>query len=331
MSNTSKLTDRESLAINIMKALAILSVIAAHLISFSPESLFSRTVSAFWVLFGEIGVVVFFVLGGFLYHREPGDHKAFWKKKFFRILLPWLFCSLITYLFSALTSRSFRLPAFLKWVFGSGTWYYYITVYTLFLFIFDWLSRKTALLWALLGVQVLALILICFGISTTPPLGFLTDYLNPLHWIGYFSLGILIRRFRPDVPARKQRLVFPVACILGLLLFWLLAAEKIFTYFHIFSALFCLCWLVVIWGLAYWLSKYKAAKLLGKIGSWSYCIYLLHMQIVLYTVPRLPSRVLYLLFAPVLGLAVMVLLITLGLFICSRLPGGQKMKSLFGL
>lgn len=88
MDTSQKLTQQESSAINIMKAVAVLSVISAHVVSFDESSLFAKIASSLYLLFGEIGVIIFFVIGGFLYKRTSGDRKEFWKKKFFRIILP---------------------------------------------------------------------------------------------------------------------------------------------------------------------------------------------------------------------------------------------------
>ena len=323
------LTDRESTSINIIKAISILSVIAAHTISFSPVNLFSEIISSFWVLFGEVGVIAFFVVGGFLYSRKPHDGKIFWKKKFFRIVVPWFICSLLTYLLTALLN-GFNVSYF-KWILGSGTWYYYITIYTLFIFIFKWLYDKDAILWLLIVAQIVSLTLASFGISTTIPLGFFTDYLNPLNWIGYFSFGILIRKYRFDLMLRKQKFIIIISCVLALFLFWILSSKKIFTYFNLLSFLFCLSSFIIITAISYKLATIKNVKYIGTIGTWSYCIYLLHMQIVQFVVRKIPDGWFKLMFSPFIGLIIMIILIIIGLYVCKRIPFGEKIKTWVGL
>lgn len=331
MADVQKLTQRESTALNIMKAISILSVLAAHLASFSDKSLFASIVSSFWLLFGNIGVIIFFVIGGFLYTRKPNDDKAFWKKKFFRIILPWLVCSLLTFFVYAIETHKFTLFTYVKYIFGSGSLYYYITMYTLFLFIFKYIYNKDKILWGLVGIQAIALTLASFGLSTTLSLGFFTDYLNPLHWIGYFSLGILIKKHRFDLRARQKKHIIIIAYILALLSLCILSLNKIFTYFNILSALFCLASLIIVADISYKLAALKVSKHIATIGTWSYCIYLLHIQIVQFVVWRIPGDMLQLLFAPIIGLGLMVVLIAIALFICNKLPFGQKIKALVGL
>ena len=330
MGNAKELTDRESITINIMKAFSVLSVIAAHVVPFSDVNFFYKAVSSFWCLFGSVGVIVFFVIGGFLYNRKPNDNKVFWKKKFFRIIVPWLVCSSLTYLVAAFLSHNFSVVSYLKWIIGSRTWYYYITIYMLFLFIFKWFYDKDIILCILIGIQMLSLILVTFGISTTISFGFITDYLNPLHWIGYFSFGILIRKYRLDLTIRKQKHIV-VAYVLTFVLLFILSFKEIFTYFNIFSSMFCLFSLVILTDISYRIASLKIARHIGKIGIWSYCIYLLHMQIAQASISKIPNGIFKLVFAPFICLCIMCLLISVGLFICNKLQFGDKIKKIVGL
>ncbi|MBE6887963.1 MAG: acyltransferase [Ruminococcaceae bacterium] len=329
--NSKGLTDKESITINIMKAAAILSVIAAHVVSVSDSDMFSYTISALWNLFGNTGVIVFFVIGGFLYTRKDGDTKAFWKKKFSRIILPWLCCSLITYTIAILLGRDAGIVSYLKWILGSNTWYYYLTVYTFFLFIFKWFYDKDIILVVLTVLQIIAIVMASFGQSTTIASGFFTDYLNPLHWAGYFSLGILIKKYRLDIKLRKQKYTLASASVLAILSAIILYCNKIFTYFHIVTMVFCLSSLVIIAAAAYRISDCSAAKQIEKIGLYSYCIYLLHLQIVQGCMSIVPDCAVKLLISPFICLGIMLILISFGLLICQNLPFGNKIKAMVGL
>lgn len=333
MGQSQKLTDRESITIDLMKALSILSVIAAHVVSFDESSFSSKLITSFWKVFGEVGVIVFFVIGGFLYKRRIGDNKEFWKKKFFRIVLPWFFCSAITYILTVIISREWSLFSYVKWVLGSGTWYYYITIYTMFLFIFKIFYEKDAILYFLIGMQILSITLRTFGITTTYSFGFFTDYLNPFHWAGYFSLGILVRRYRIDLTLRRYFIV-SVVSVAGLVMvasLFVLCYKKIFTYFHIISLVFCVSALVLISTFSYKMANLKIAPKIAKIGTYSYCIYLLHMQIVQGVCSKIPDSFFKFLFSPFVGLAIMLILIFLGLLICKSLSFGDKIKMIVGL
>lgn len=329
--NRKGLDARECISINIMKAVAILSVIAAHTVSVTNADRISYGISALWELFGKVGVIIFFVIGGFLYTRTPGDTAAFWKKKASRIIVPWMFCSAVTYAVAVVLGRELGLASYFKWVLGSGTWYYYITVYTFFLFVFQWFYDKDFVLYLLTGLQVFALILAASGKTTTLSLGFFTDYLNPLHWIGYFSFGILIKKYRLDRVAGKCRYTVAAASLLAALSMAVLYHQRTFTYFHVVTAVFCLSALVLIAAASYKAADGRMAKHIEKIGKYSYCIYLLHMQIVQAVGSRIPESILKLLLSPFIGLAVMLLLISAGLWVCEKLPCGEKIKAMVGL
>lgn len=331
MGRQQELTERESIAINLLKALSILSVIAAHVVSLNEGTFFSKFITSLWKAFGEVGVIIFFVIGGFLYQRKAGDNKEFWKKKLFRIVLPWFFCSAITYVLSVVVSGEWSLISYIRWSLGADTWYYYITVYTMFLFVFKWFYDKDAVLYFLIGLQMFFLILQSFGITTTYSFGFFTDYLNPCHWVGYFSLGILIRKYRIDCIVRKSKWIIGTVGLImvGSLVF--LCCREIFTYFHIMTFVLGISVLTVIAAFAYKIANFKLAQKIGKIGTYSYCIYLLHMQIVQSVCSKIPDGIFKFLFSPLIGLAIMVIFILMGLFICKRLSFGDKLKMIVGL
>ena len=124
-------------AISLLRILAIFSVITAHVNNVSMvNGTIGWIVACFWDAFGQVGVVCFFILGGFLYHREVGDGKEFAKKKFISIIIPWLLSACLTYALSCILNHHIDFIGALKWIMGFGTWYYYVTVFLVFLFLF---------------------------------------------------------------------------------------------------------------------------------------------------------------------------------------------------
>lgn len=331
MSTITNFSEREIMTINLEKSMAILSVIAAHVVPVTKTDLLTNIASSAWNMFGHVGVVLFFVIGGFLYSRKDGDCNTFWKKKTFRIFIPWVFCSLLTYVLTAIDSRSFSVFAYFKWFLGSGTWYYYATVYTLFLLIFKWLHKNDVILYCLIGIQSVALILKSVGFSTTIPLSFFTDYLNPLHWIGYFSIGIILRRYRFDILLRKKTATLILSTIVLLVSSWILYKYDVYTYFDAITSIFCISATVLIMYTAYWFAQFKVAKPISKIGEYTFCIYLLHMQIVQRATSIIPNGALKVIFSPFIGLAIMLVLIGVGLWLCKKVSFGSKIRLLVGL
>lgn len=331
MELSTNLTDRERRTIDLAKAIAVLSVIAAHVVSRQNTFWLVDIITAVWTLFGEVGVIVFFVIGGFLYSRKVNDSRTFWKKKVFRIVIPWVFCSFLTYSLSAALSHSFSLVACLKWMLGSGTWYYYATLYIFFLLVFKWFYKNNIILYILIIMQTVALTLNSIGISTTIPLGFFTDYLNPIYWIGYFSLGVLLRKKRFDTILRENAVVSILGAILFVASFLILYHREIYTYFNVVTSVFCISSAILILNITYWFAQVKASYYIAKIGKFSFCIFLLHMQIVQSVVSQIPNGIIKMLLSPFVGLAVMLILISIGLWICKKLPFGDKIKLVVGL
>ncbi len=331
MNRLRKLTETESIAVDLIKVIAIFSVITAHTMKLYDFSIYAKVISSLWSAFAWVGVVFFFVIGGYFYNRRENDAKAFWKKKFFRLILPWFVCATLTYGLGVLIGNSFDMISYLKWIFGSGSWYYYIVVYVFFMFIFRWLYQCDTVMYIFVAIHLVSLCLGNFGIFLTPQIGFMTNYLNPIYWVGYFSIGVLIRRYNLDLKLQKSR-VFPLISFfvmivsLGVIVYF-----KIYTYVNGISYVFALSLLVLVARLCYWLAEFKFSAQVRKIGSASYCIYLLHMQIVQKAVAMIPEGYIKVTLAPVLGMVIMVAFVSVCSFVLNKIPFGKKIKMIIGL
>ena len=326
MSDT-KLSVRDSLAIDCIKAFAILSVIAAHTVVLDASTTFTDIVTSIWTIFSRVGVVAFLIVGGFLYSRKDRDGKSYWKKKFLRIILPWFICSAITYAIGIIGGNELSVLGYIKWIFGYGTWYYYIVIYVFFLLIFKWFYKSTSVLCVLVGIQVLTLMLNTFGVNIT--LG--VDYLNPLFWIGYFALGILIRRYRLDKKISRNNVVLIISIVLSIGVTTVMHIYGIYTYFSLITMVNCISVSLILYRVAYFIAKTKIATVTRYIGVSTYCIYLLHMQIVQTAIGLIPASGVTYLFAPFIGLAIMMVIIFIANMVCKKLPFGDKLKMCFGL
>lgn len=324
------ITPNESRMIGFLQTIAIVSVITAHVVSPASGNGFREAVTSVLSAFGCVGVAVFFVLGGFLYHREPGDTGRFWRKKFHGLILPWLVCSLITYIIKIITTQQIGLLDYCKWVLGYGTWYYYSTVYVVFLALFRFLKKHDACLYAAIGVNAISLIAATVSKQylATP---YLSTYLNVFNWIGFFALGVLIRKYRLD--RKLLRSIWPlvlsaVLCAAALILMF--ALDK-WGYFSILGMVFELSFAVVLLYIAKAICRFKWAHHIADIGKYTYCIYLLHMPIVQPICARLPGTWALDLVKPLLGFAIMVCLIYVGKKICKLLPFGDSLCRLVGI
>lgn len=330
-----KINYKESKGIDIIKAISVLSVIAAHTVPVSNSGLLDKTVSFLWNQFGHVGVAAFFIIGGFLYRRSENDSAAFWKKKLFRIIIPWLFCSSFVYLVNVflLKGQKWQCLSYFKWIFGSGTLYYFATVYTLFIFIFKWFYKNSTILCCFIGLQFVSIILTSLTVKSSCTPVFLTNYLNPLNWIGYFSIGIIMRRYRIDRLLQEKKVVcFIVSAVSVTATLFILYIKNVNTYFNLFTMLFCLTSFALTSLMASILTRFRRISgCVRVIGTYSYCIYLLHLDIVQSLISRIPDGIGKIMLSPLVGLAVMLVLIKTGLFLCKYLPFGNKIKMLVGL
>ena len=220
---------------------------------------------------------------------------------------------------------------YLKWSFGVGTWYYYIVMYLFFLLVFRLFYKNEGILYFIVIAHFAIICANTCGFSFTPSVSFITDYLNPLYWMGYFSLGILIRRKEWDVRFGKNRWLLAVSIITTLMFLGIIIYFEIYTYFSIVTYMFALASLFVVANICYLASKYRASTYIRKIGTSSYCIYLLHMQIVQQAMLFIPDGNIKVTLAPVMGLALMVVFICVCSFVLNKIPYGEKIKMIIGL
>lgn len=327
----SQLTERESKALYVLKAFSIFSVITAHVNIILKSNIFSNLMTAFWNLFGTIGVFCFFLLGGFFYRREEKDSGKYWKKKFFTLILPWLLCATLTYAIAVLSTRQISALGYLKWVLGSGSLYYYVPVFLIFLLIFKYFYKHNWCLIICIVVNLASLLIYAFDIDYCSAIPFLTKYLNPLNWIGFFALGILVRKYRWDRIIIKNWWIFCIAAVSLIALFIVMWKFNIDSYFHIVTPFWACVSYILLLGLAYLMADYKIAIPFVSMGRWSYGVYLLHMQIVQFIISRFPINTIFVTVNPIFCFVLMYVLMLILVTVILLIPKGEKLLLLIGI
>lgn len=316
-----KIQETDSTALYFVKAMAIFATVAAHVSLIDTTTALYGYVTRFWDMFSCISVGNFLIAAGILYTRAPGDTGAFWKRKWHSMIIPWLFCGSLTYAYGALCGQPCRLLGYGYWLLGNGSWLYYVTLHLLMLALFKPFWQCVPLL---LGCVAFNSFQLVFHFVPAP---FGNDYLNPANWVGFFALGILLRRqglrFSRGFVAGAAAVLLVSACIVY--------HRWIYSYFHILNALYSVSAFFVLFALGKKLAGTRLGKPIRRIGSDTYCIYLLHMFVLLPIFRHLPLPGLKTLLSPVLGMAIMLLLIRLGKWITEKLPFGDKLRALVGL
>ena len=259
-----KLSERQSKTIYVMKAFALLSVFFAHMPGVGATETFRACI-------GLMGAPTFFILSGFVFSRpkDRRDFVVFWKKKFFSIMLPWFFWGGITFVVSVLIGNGGRRLSLISWIIGVNTWYYWLTILILCYLCFS-IRDDTFICVVAIVFNVLSLLLTQNGmVKLSLPL---TNYLNLFNWAGFFSLGILLKRYQ-TMFSKHGVWKATVVWLVVLSLFYFIPIKK--DYWSLYAAILEVISAWFIYETSFLLYNFKAFQLIGKQ---SLLIYLIHMQ-----------------------------------------------------
>lgn len=322
---------KESDAIWILKGIAILTVLAAHVIMPRDENIFHNIPIIFWKMLSNVGVMCFFICSGFFYKREKGDGVKFWRKKVKTLFLPWLLCGTLTYFVNTVVlGKRLLILDYVYWVTGHATWYYFIAVQVFLLFIFKWIWNKENLLWLSVGLTLLWRTLGIWNLVPLLPDAIISPYQDVFNWIGFFALGILIKKHNWQAELRKFRyqgfflVITVVTCIF-------IIYTNCYSSFNILQVVKGIAIAVCLWGISNLLTGTRLKEFFIRAGKDSFCIYLLHMQIVQPICFRLGNNAVMHLLRPVIALFIMEIIIYFARSITNHIKGGIKIQELVGL
>lgn len=292
-----ELTKTRSNSLFVAKAFAILSVICAHM-GFTSEYFIADTIRN---CLGQIGVVIFFVLSGFFYKRTDGDTKKYWSKKFKTVFIPWILFAIGTFILSVVLNRSLEgFPlSFIKYFLGIGSLYWYMSISIVMFAIFKYITKRWQLILCII-VSIVSVYLTAYHIIPVHP--YFNQYINPFNWIGFFALGVLLKR--EDL---LEKLINTKALIISLvgvavsIAVAVLRGNEVKSYVDVTSLFTEVFGFVLILNLSNCLAN---NKLLIDIGKKSFFIYLMHIQIAGIITTRLPYNAVFFILRPFIALAV---------------------------
>lgn len=319
-----KLCEKDSMALYFVKVIAILTSVAAHVSIIDRSTPVIEFFTRVWDMASCLSVPCFLIVGGILYSRKEGDGRRFWSRKLQSVVLPWLFCGLLTYGYRAIFEGG-SIVGLIRWLVGHGSWLYYVTIYLILMFVFKPIRNNVPVLWACVAVTTVQMILKAKGSGLPSPLD--NDYLNPVHWIGFFALGILLRR-----QGLRLNKVFLAACFVVFAVTAVRVYRRwLYDYFHIVNAIYTVSGFFVLLTIGRQITGTKLCRGIRAIGTSTYCIYLLHILIVPPILRRIPGVTFKAIFGPITGVIVLMLLIDSGKRITEKLPFGDKLQMLVGL
>ena len=169
------------------RGIAIISVAYAHSLSLSDEIL-QRVGAAI----GILGVPIFLFCSGFYFKRQK------WRELLTKLLAgivsPWLLWGTVAFVISvALGAASNNLISFLAFLFGHGTWLYYIPVYLTIRILFN-ISDNPYFIAASIIVSLASNVISFIPPPSSGLAPIITLWQNPLNWMEFFAMGILFNR-----------------------------------------------------------------------------------------------------------------------------------------
>lgn len=287
-----------------VKALAILFVIVAHTDYSGIQNSMAKMLLS---RLGAMAVPVFLILAGYFFKTEGRSYFGdLLKKKALGLCLPWLFCGVLIYGYTALRAGSgLDFGAAARFLLGSGSYLYYLTVLLALQLLFYFLRNvpKAVLLWTCLGLSAISTLLSAAGL-TAPLLEklYMTDYLNIFNWCGFFALGYAAQEYAPEkLLSGIKKLWIPAGFLWIVLLVIGYFFESRFGYFSWLGFPMGLCSSILLLRLGLALADCRWLKYLGK---YSFSIYLLHIQIVPIVAKFLGDHIIGVLVSPVITYAI---------------------------
>ena len=271
--------------INNVKFICLFSIICAHTISANIEAY------RFLQIIGICGVPCFFFLSGFLFtNHQKQSIGAFFRKRMITMIIPWLFVGSITYFINSLFGSKVEhltIVNYILYIIGYHSHLYYLTVLSFFYVIFWRMDNSIIKLIIYIGLPISALYVITVDYFINLNESIIYPYLNPMFWIGFFSLGLMLGGIQKN-QSSKNLMIFlkNKTTILFLSFLWTVSGLAIWfrghsfvSYFSVLAFLFEL--IVVLISACYLIQgSNKRINWVSEVGNNSMFIYLTHIVII---------------------------------------------------
>ena len=290
------------------RGIAIISVAYAHSLSLSDEIL-QRVGAAV----GILGVPIFLFCSGFYFKQQKWCELL--TKLLAGIVSPWLLWGTVAFVISvALGAASNNLISFLAFLFGHGTWLYYIPVYLTIRILFN-ISDSPYFIAASIIVSLASNVISFIPPPSSGLAPIITLWQNPLNWMEFFAMGILFNRLGllEKVINGKFLIKFILVVITVLIAGLLVWVPLKINYWNPLAIVLEFVSIVSIPIITF---KFIDSKSLSSLGRNSYLLYLLHMQLgialanILFSIVSVPDFII-LLTKPLIVLGITMCLIFL--------------------
>jgi len=257
--------------IYIIKALALFSIVSAHVGIITNNTPISNILSLILSSIGSIGVGIFFLISGYLFLNSKKLFKLFLKSKLMTIVIPWLFCGTLLFFYVSLRKGDLN---FYNWfmTITVHSHLYFLSILMFFYLVFWRLKNNLYFLVFNIGLSIISIILT--GLGWVP----IYPYINPFNWAIYFILGMLLKKYnlfeKVAVFCKKWYLYISII-YLTIFVIYLYNGVGI-TYWKYASIIAELVAIGFVFGTTFYCLNFKKVKWIIYIGKMSFSIYLMH-------------------------------------------------------
>lgn len=264
----------ESKNIYIIKAMAIFFVVCAHVATVPSNTIYMNSIfSEILSNLGTMGVGIFYFLAGYIFRKNNKSFKKFINRKFRTIIVPWIITGSSVYIYIILRKGTFQVEDYLNFILGNGSYLYYLSV-LIFMYLFYFKIKNKLIIIATAIISSASIIFTAYGY-----LGFINPFLNPLNWMLYFSLGLLLDNSLElnKIFSVLSRNIYLCIFLWGINIVGHIYFNEAMSYWSLFSIPSTIISLLLVFSFA---SKITGkAKNIIFIGKESFTIYLLHMPV----------------------------------------------------
>lgn len=268
-------TDSES--ITIMRALALTSVVSAHTASVVLEDRETVFCSDILSAFGSIGVIVFFIISGYLFELHDKSGKVFWKSKLVMII-PWVVCGTMDYLYTALRRDGISVINWISFLTIHSHYCYMSLLFILYAFyrITRHLFKNSVMVhYVLIVLSLISILLTEHWIIKIYP------YINFMNWVAYFSFGCILAHTNCVFSRRVSNInagKWGIA-IVFLLVGYNITFQKPLSYWSPLSSMMIIILAYFMWNTTLSIKRNNETikNIFLLIGKYSFPIYLCHM------------------------------------------------------
>lgn len=184
------MSEKLSRQIYVFKALCLFSIVMASTPYKGIDNInYVRLLNGF----SFSGVLGFFIVSGYFFGRNKDRLAVFFKKKLTGIVIPWLFCSCVWYVWGLRQGKSFDTVEIIFYLLGKGNIFCLFPLLLLCYAVLWKFKKSNKVLYGFVVINIISRILSVSGVINY------TAY-NLFNYIGLFSIGIIIynRKYRMD-------------------------------------------------------------------------------------------------------------------------------------